>query len=140
MWSQASYKAHLRLYKLQTHYLYQLEVVDLAENTEKTEALPLPMAPIVRIMKKNLDKDKLIKKEVKQGMNKWMAEMCEKVAKKMNTKPYASVDLSAFKEAIDIYNSIEELEKEKQRILANLEKIKQDCDSLMRDLDRKFKV
>jgi histone H3/H4 len=115
-------------------------VIVLTENAEKTEALPLPAAPIIRIMKKNLDKDKLIKKEVKEGMNKWLAEMCEKATKKMNTKPYASVDLSAFKEAIDIYNSIEEVEKEKQRIMVSLEKIKQDCDSLMRDLDRKFKV
>jgi histone H3/H4 len=115
-------------------------VIVLTENAEKTEALPLPAAPIIRIMKKNLDKDKLIKKEVKEGMNKWLAEMCEKATKKMNAKPYASVDLSAFKEAIDIYNSIEEVEKEKQRIMVSLEKIKQDCDSLMRDLDRKFKV
>jgi hypothetical protein len=115
-------------------------VIILTENTEKTESLPLPTAPIIRIMKKNLDKDKLIKKEVKEGMNKWLSEMCEKVTKKMNMKPYASVDLSAFKEAIDIYNSIEEVEKEKQRIMASLEKIRQDCDSLMRDLDRKFKV
>ncbi len=112
----------------------------MTENTEKTEALPLPAAPIIRIMKKNLDKDKLIKREVKEGMNKWLAVMCEKITKKMNEKPYTSVDLSAFKEAIDIYNSIEEVEKEKQRIMANLEKIKQDCDSLIRDLDRKFKV
>lgn len=112
----------------------------LTENAEKTEALPLPAAPIIRIMKKNLDKDKLIKREVKEGMNKWLAGMCEKVTKKMNDKPYASVDLSAFKEAIDIYSSIEEAEKEKQRILVSLEKIKQDCDSLMRDLDKKFKL
>ncbi len=112
----------------------------LTENAEKTEALPLPAAPIIRIMKKNLDKNKLIKREVKEGMNKWLAGMCEKVTKKMNDKPYASVDLSAFKEAIDVYSSIEEAEKEKQRILVSLEKIKQDCDSLMRDLDKKFKL
>jgi hypothetical protein len=115
-------------------------VIVLTENTEKIEVLPLPTAPIIRIMKKNLDKNKLIKKEVKEGMNKWLAVMCERATKKMNEKPYASVDLSAFKEAIDIYNSIEEVEKEKQRIIASLEKIKQDCDSLVRDLDRKFKV
>jgi len=116
------------------------EVIVLAENTEKNEALLLPTAPIIRIMKKNLDKNKLIKKEVKEGMNKWLAELCERVSKKMNQKPYASVDLSAFKEAIEVYNNIEELEKEKQRIIVSLEKVKQDCDSLMRDLDRKFKV
>jgi len=112
----------------------------LTETPEKTEELPFPMAPIVRLMRKNLDKDKLIKKRVKEAMNKWLAEMCEKVTKNMNKKPYASVDFNTFKEAIKIYNDVEDMEKEKQRILANLEKIKQDCDSLIRDLDRKFKV
>jgi len=112
----------------------------LTEKTEKIEALPFPMAPIVRLMKKNLDKDKLIKKDVKVGMNKWLAEMCEKITKKMNETPYASVDLYTFKDASKIYNDIEHMEKDKQRILASLEKIKQDCDALIRDLDRKFKV
>ncbi|MDI6825740.1 MAG: NFYB/HAP3 family transcription factor subunit [Candidatus Aenigmarchaeota archaeon] len=112
----------------------------MTENLEKTESLPLPTAPIIKIMRKNLDKNKLIKKEVKEGMNKWLAGMCERVTKKMNEKPYASVDISTFKEAIQIYNDVEEMEKEKQRILASLEKIKQDCDALIRDLDRKFKV
>jgi hypothetical protein len=112
----------------------------LTEKPEKNETLPFPMAPIVRLMKKNLDKDKLIKKDVKVGMNKWLAEMCEKITKKMNETPYASVDLYAFKDAIKIYNDIEHMDKDKQRILVSLEKIKQDCDALIRDLDRKFKV
>ena len=111
----------------------------MTENPEKTEELPFPMAPIVRLMRKNLDKDKLIKKRVKEAMNKWLAEMCEKVTKDMNKKPYASVDFNSFKEAVKIYNDVEEMEKEKQRILTSLEKIKQDCDSLIRDLDRRFK-
>jgi len=112
----------------------------LTEKPEKTEKLPFPTAPIVRLMKKNLDKDKLIKKEVKDGMNKWLGEMCEKITKEMNEKPYTTVDLNTFKEAIKIYEDIEEMGKEKNRIVANLEKIKHDCDSLIRDLDRKFKV
>jgi hypothetical protein len=112
----------------------------LAENSEETEELPFPTAPIVRLMKKHLDKDKLIKKQVKDEMNKWLADICEKVTKQMNTKPYTTVDISTFKEAIHVYNGIEDMEKEKTRIVANLEKIKQDCDALIRDLDRKLKV
>lgn len=107
---------------------------------EKAELLPFPMAPIVRMMKKNLDKDKLIKKSVKEGMNKWLADMCEQVTKSMNQAPYTSVDLHIFKDAVKIYNDIEHMEKDKQRIIVSLEKIKQDCDALIRDLDRKFKV
>ena len=115
-------------------------MIFLAENPEKTESLPFPMAPIVRLMKKNLSKEKLIKKVVKEEMNKWLANMCEKVTKKMNESPYASVDLHTFKEAIKTYNDIEDMEKDKQRILVSLDKIKQDCDMLIRDLDRKLKV
>lgn len=100
----------------------------------------MPNAPIVRLMKQNLDKDKLIRREVKEGMNKWLAELCKKVSKKMNEKPYTTVDLAAFKEAIKVYSDIEEMDQEKQRIIVNLEKIKMDCDSLIRDLDKKFKT
>jgi len=110
-----------------------------AEKTEKTEKMPFPTAPIVRLMKGHLDKDKIIKREVKEGMNKWLGDMCAKVTKKMNEKPYTTVDLHTFKEAIQVYNDVEEMEKEKERVVANLEKIKQDCDALIRDLDRKFK-
>jgi hypothetical protein len=110
------------------------------ENQENVEGLPFPMAPIVRLMKKNLSKEKLIKKVVKEEMNKWLADMCEKITKKMNESPYASVDLHTFKDAVKIYNDIEDMEKDKQRILITLEKIKQDCDILIRDLDRKLKV
>jgi hypothetical protein len=112
----------------------------LTENQENAEGLPFPMAPIVRLMKKNLSKEKLIKKVVKEEMNKWLADMCEKITKKMNESPYASVDLHTFKDAVKMYNDIEDMEKDKQRILITLEKIKQDCDILIRDLDRKFKV
>ena len=112
----------------------------MTEKPEKTESLLLPMAPIVRLMKKNLDKEKLIKKTVKVEMNEWLAQMCEIVTKKMNQAPYASVDLHTFKDAIKIYNDVDHMEKDKQRIIISLEKIKQDCDALIRDLDRKLKI
>lgn len=105
---------------------------------ETSEKLPFPMAPIVRLMRENLDKDKLIKAQVKSEMNKWLAKMCVKVSKDMNKQPYTSVDISAFKEAIKVYEDLEEMQKEKERIILSLEKIKQDCDSLIRDLSHKF--
>lgn len=106
--------------------------------SEKTENLPFPNAPLVRLMRKNLDSDKIIRKRVKVEMNKWLAKICEDVTKKMNEKPYTSVDYAEFKEVIQVYEDLEEMEKEKQRITVSLEKIKQDCDSLIRDLNKKF--
>jgi len=108
------------------------------EEVINEEELPLPMAPLVRLMKKNLDKDKLIKSQVKISMNKWLGEMCERVSRAMNLNPYTSIDLAAFKEAIKTYEDLEEMQKEKERIVVSLEKIKQDCDSLIRDINRKF--
>ncbi len=112
----------------------------MTNKPEKPEKLAFPTAPIVRLMKQNLDKDKLIKKEVKDGMNKWLTKMCVAVTKKMNEKPYTTVDISTFKEAVQVYNDLEQMEKEKKRVVVHLEKIKEDCDALIRDLDRRFKV
>ena len=107
---------------------------------EQSKELPLPMAPVVRIMRQNLDKDKIIKKRVKEEMNKWLGRMCAKASKKINEKPYATVSFEDFKEAIEKYNDVDEIEKEKVRIVANLRKIIEDCDRLIRDLDRRFKA
>ena len=58
----------------------------------------------------------------------------------MNVSPYPTVDVPLFKQAIQKYENVEELKKEKERIVASLNKIKLDCDSLIRDLDHKFDV
>lgn len=124
-------------YKFLIQFYYRGDC--LTEESEKQE-LPFPTAPIVRLMRKNLDDNRIIRKRVKDEMNKWLGSMCEAVTKKMNEKPYSTVDYVMFKEAVQAYESLEEVEKEKQRILASLEKIKQDCDSLIRDLNRKVEL
>ncbi len=110
------------------------------EINEEAEKLPFPMAPIVRLMRENLDRDKLIKSQVKIEMNRWLAEMCIRVTKEMNKRPYTSVDMSAFKEAKKVYEDLEEMQKEKERIIVSMEKIKLDCDSLIRDLNKKLEL
>lgn len=110
------------------------------EIDDEKSGLPLPTAPIVRIMKSNLDGHKLIRRQVKEEMNKWLAKICAEVTKEMNKSPYPTVDLPLFKQAVQKYENVEELKKEKERIVVALQKIKLDCDSLIRDLDRKFDV
>ena len=97
-----------------------------------------PMAPIVRLMKQEMDGDKMIRRRVKEGMNVWLESLCRKVAKKMNQSEYTMVEIDDFKTAIEAYEMIDSVEQEKTRIVANLEKIKQDCDSLIMDVNRKF--
>lgn len=96
------------------------------------------MAPVVRIMKDELDSDKMIRSRVKVEMNLWLEKVCRKVAKVMNRSEYTMVETDDFKTAIEPYEMIEDVEGERHRIVATLEKIKQDCDSLIRDVDRKF--
>jgi hypothetical protein len=96
------------------------------------------MAPVVRIMKDELDKDKMIRGRVKVEMNLWLEKICRKISKQMNRSDYTMVEVDDFKTAIEPYEMIDDVEGERMRIVANLEKIKQDCDSLIRDVNRKF--
>ncbi|MFH1054588.1 MAG: histone-like protein [Candidatus Altiarchaeota archaeon] len=97
-----------------------------------------PMAPIVRLIKQEMDEDKMIRRRVKEGMNEWLESLCRKVAKKMNQSEYTMVEIDDFKTAIEAYEMVDHVEQERQRIVATLEKIKQDCDSLIMDVNRKF--
>jgi len=96
------------------------------------------MAPIVRIMKEELDPDKMIRSRVKAEMNLWLEKICRKITKKMNESEYTMVELDDFKTAIEPYEMVDDVEQERYRIVTSLEKIKQDCDSLIRDVNRKF--
>ena len=108
------------------------------EKDELEREFVFPMAPIVRLMKEELDKDKMIRNRVKIEMNLLLEKMCRKIAKKMNQSEYTMIEVDDFKTAIEPYELVEDIDKERERIIASLEKIKQDCDSLIRDVNRKF--
>jgi len=109
------------------------------EFTEDDDAgFAFPMAPIVRIMKSEMDDDKMIRRKVKEGMNTWLESLCRKVARSMNQSDYTMVEIDDFKTAIEPYEMIDDVEKERERLVATMEKIKQDCDSLIMDVNRKF--
>lgn len=97
-----------------------------------------PTAPIVRIMKEELDDYKMIRSRVKVEMNKWLEDLCRRITRRMNKSDYTMVESSDFRTAIEPYETIDDIEVEKERIVATMEKIKMDCDSLIRDVGRKF--
>ena len=100
--------------------------------------LPFPKATIVNMLRKNLDKGKQIKGQVKVEMNLWLGKMVERIAKKMNSHPYTYVDGSMFWDAIETYENVTEIEKEKERLIKEMETIKAACDVLISEVDRKF--
>jgi hypothetical protein len=109
-----------------------------AAEMEESEELPFPNARLVKIIRENIDPGKQIKKRVRIEMNKWLGEMAAKVARRMNKHPYTYIDYSMFKEAIAVYEKLEDAQAEKERIIKYLEKIKADCEMLERELGRKL--
>lgn len=103
---------------------------------EEEAKLPFPTAAVVRIMKANMDREKMVRKEVKVEMNKWLGKLCSKVSREMNRFPYVMMGLNEFKEGKRVFEDLEGYEKDKKRVLAHLEAIKKDIERLERDLGK----
>ena len=103
---------------------------------EEEQKLPFPNAAIVRLMKQSMDADKMIKKEVKIAMNKWLGAVVANVSKDMNKNPYVMMHLHEFRKAIDTYSNLERFQEEKDRILSHLDAIKRDIERLEKDLGK----
>jgi hypothetical protein len=113
------------------------EETELSEEEEQKLKLPFPTAAVVRIMKANMDSEKMIKKDVKISMNKWLGEICSRVSREMNKFPYVMMHINEFNEGKRVFDDLESFVKEKERILAHFEAIKHDIRRLERDLGKK---
>lgn len=111
---------------------------EVEEAEEAKLKLAFPTACIVREMKKYIDKDKMVRKEVKIAMNKFLADIVKDVSQMMNKNQYSVMDFRMFEEAAKPYRQTKEIQNEKRRLMAHLNKVIEDCDSLKRDLDLKF--
>ena len=104
---------------------------------EEEEKLPFPVSTVVRLMKANMSSDKMIRKEVKIAMIKWLGRICATVSREMNKFPYVMMGLNEFKQGIKVFESLEEFYKEKERILAHLAAMKKDIEKLEWDLGKR---
>ena len=107
---------------------------------EDEEKLPFAKAEVVRLMKENLDDDKMIRERVKVEMNKFLGEVLKNVCKQLNEYPYTTIEYEMLKESIYPYTNIERINQEKERILLHLEAIKADCNALAMDVQRTLKL
>lgn len=108
------------------------------EGTIEESKLPFPRATVTNMMRQYLDDGKQIKGQVKDEMNIWLGKMVERIALKMNAHPYTYIDYGMFKEAVEPYEKIQDVEMEKEHIIKQLEAVKSQCDVLIREVDRKF--
>lgn len=111
----------------------------LKETNEK-EKLPFAKNEVVRLMRKNLDSDKMIKDRVKVEMNKFLGDILANVCKQLNEYPYTTIEYDMLKECIYPYTNVERINEEKERILLHLDAIKSDCDALAMDVKKTLKI
>jgi len=104
------------------------------------EELPFPKATITNKIRKYLSEGKTIKGLVKKGLNVWLGGIVQRVSKKMDSYPYPYIDRSMFKDAIEPYEAISEIELEKERIIQQMQSMKTACDILSLEIERKFKM
>lgn len=111
-----------------------------APQMEDEEYLPFARAEIVRLMKDNLDSDKIIRERVKVEMNKFLGQILKEVCQQLNEYPYTSVEYDMLKEVLYPYQNISRINQEKERILLHLDAIKSDCDALKLDVSKTLKL
>jgi hypothetical protein len=110
------------------------------ESDEESEGLPFAKAEVVRLMKQNLDSDKMIRERVKVEMNRFLGEVLERVCGQLNEYPYTTIEYEMLKESIYPYQNISRINQEKERILMHLAAIKADCDALSMDVRSTLKL
>ena len=108
-------------------------------NNQK-EKLPFAKNEVYRLMKLNLDSDRMIKDRVKVEMNRFLYSILVNVCRQLNEYPYTTIDYEMFRECIYPYTNLEKINEEKQRILMHLDAIKADCDALAMDVERSLKL
>ena len=116
------------------------EMIEETFEEDEEEKLPFAKAEVVRLMKENLDDDKMIRERVKVEMNKFLGEVLKNVCKQLNEYPYTTIEYEMLKESTYPYTNIERINQEKERILLHLEAIKADCNALAMDVERTLKL
>lgn len=110
-------------------------------STENEEMnLPFARAEVVRLMKENLDDDKMIRERVKVEMNLFLFRVLKQVCDQLNSYPYTTIEYDMLKECLYPYENITRINQEKERILLHLDAIKSDCDALHSDVVKTLKI
>jgi histone H3/H4 len=107
---------------------------------EEVDDLPFAKAEVVRLMKQNIDSDKMIRERVKVEMNKFLGDILKQVCEQLNEYPYTTIEYEMLKESTYPYTNIKRINQEKERILLHLNAIKADCDALAMDVQKTLKL
>ena len=122
------------------HHSEEKIIMSEEKIANQKEKLPFAKNEVYRLMKDNLDDDKMIKEQVKVEMNRFLYGILKNVCQKLNEYPYTTVDYGMFKECIYPYKNIQKINQERERILMHLDAIKADCDALAMDVEKSLRL
>ncbi len=127
---------------MESFFMAEEEFIEEEEILEEEEVddLPFAKAEVVRLMKQNLDSDKMIRERVKVEMNKFLGDILKQVCQQLNEYPYTTIEYEMLKESTYPYTNIKRINQEKERILLHLNAIKADCDALAMDVQKTLKL
>ena len=108
------------------------------EQEIQEEELFFPNSRVVKLIKDDNPK-KIVKRQVKVEMNKLLEQIGRNIAKEMSKKPYASINYTDFLDAARPYLEIQRANQERKKVIATLEKIKEDAAFLSGELQEKSK-
>lgn len=117
-----------------------LDDIDGGESEEDDDSLPFAKAEVVRLMKQNLDSDKMIRERVKVEMNRFLGDVLKNVCEQLNEYPYTTIEYEMLKESTYPYTNIKRINQEKERILLHMDAIKADCDALSADIKKTLRI
>ncbi len=117
----------------------ETDAVEASELIDDDESVPFPRARVVRILK-SAGNGKILRSEVKEAANIWLGDVAKKIAKEMGNTQYASIGIADFQRATKPYDMIEDIVKDRERIIMTAEKLKIDADHLIREMTRFFEV
>jgi len=107
---------------------------------EASNKLPFPRAQVYRLLKSNMPDGKILRGSVKEEMNRFLGRIGAKVASKLGESKYSTIELMDFVKVTRPYEEVETLDEERKRIISSLELIQQNCESLIRDVNKHFTV
>ena len=118
-------------------YYYQPIECDYYGN--ENEELLFINIEIGHIMKRYLDKDKMIPNKVKVGMNRFLSHIIKEVCEEINKGMETIVEYDLLVNAIHPYMQINRINQERRDIIKQLDAIKSDCDLLSFYVKETFK-
>ncbi|NYZ76131.1 hypothetical protein H0N98_02670 [Candidatus Micrarchaeota archaeon] len=112
--------------------------VDEEKDEEELEqlALPFPNARVVRILKKNFQKEHQIRRDVKIAANELIGKILEDIAKAMDNEEFYTLSIEHFNKASKKYRYVDLQVKRFARIKQLLMKQRAELEEVIMEMER----